>query len=223
MNILIHKNGENVGPYSIAEVNQQIKEGSLTPSDLAWSEGWPDWVALSSVEGIETQAPQAALASPSPAGQAVGSAAALNTANPYASPQSSVAVGSIESVIGVRATKGQRFLNYIIDLTVYFIIMFVFGLVWALAVGDISDGLNLLISYGILFGYYTLLEGATGKTVGKMLTKTKVVRADNSAPGFSSAAIRALCRFIPFEQFSFLGEQARGWHDSITKTYVVKG
>jgi uncharacterized RDD family membrane protein YckC len=26
---------------------------------------------------------------------------------------------------------------------------------------------------------------------------------------------------IPFEQFSFFGEDGKGWHDSISKTYVV--
>jgi hypothetical protein len=34
------------------------------------------------------------------------------------------------------------------------------------------------------------------------------------------ALIRTICRFIPFEAFSFFGQ--KGWHDSISGTNVVK-
>ncbi len=33
--------------------------------------------------------------------------------------------------------------------------------------------------------------------------------------------IRSFSRLIPFEAFSFLGTPCRGWHDSISKNYVV--
>jgi hypothetical protein len=41
-------------------------------------------------------------------------------------------------------------------------------------------------------------------------------------PPFGTMVLRSLCRLIPFEPFSFLGSDARGWHDSITKTRVVR-
>jgi uncharacterized RDD family membrane protein YckC len=44
---------------------------------------------------------------------------------------------------------------------------------------------------------------------------------DGSKPDFGTTLKRTLCRIIPFEQFSFLGSQSRGWHDSICGTYVV--
>lgn len=39
-------------------------------------------------------------------------------------------------------------------------------------------------------------------------------------PSFSVIFKRTLCRLIPFDGFSFLG--SRGWHDSISDTYVVE-
>ena len=48
-----------------------------------------------------------------------------------------------------------------------------------------------------------------------------VVLEDGTKPTTSDIVIRSLCRFIPFEAFSFLGDEGRGWHDSLSDTYVV--
>ena len=51
MNIYIQKNGQNLGPYSIEQVNQYINEGQLSHNDLAFYDGLTNWVPLSSIEG----------------------------------------------------------------------------------------------------------------------------------------------------------------------------
>lgn len=66
------------------------------------------------------------------------------------------------------------------------------------------------------------MEGFTGKTIGKLLTGTKVVDSTGGPASIKTAFLRSLCRYIPFEPFSFLSSDARGWHDSITKTWVIK-
>jgi hypothetical protein len=38
----------------------------------------------------------------------------------------------------------------------------------------------------------------------------------------SEIFIRTLSRFIIFEGLSYLGSVSRGWHDSLSGTYVVK-
>lgn len=74
----------------------------------------------------------------------------------------------------------------------------------------------------ILLIYYIIIESiTTSRSIGKYLTKTKVVLEDGSTPGVKDVILRSLCRIIPFEVFSFLGETGRGWHDSISDTYVV--
>ena len=61
-----------------------------------------------------------------------------------------------------------------------------------------------------------------GKTVGKFITKTRVVKADGSNPKPLDYLGRSFSRIIPFEALSFLGSEGRGWHDTISKTYVVE-
>ena len=49
-----------------------------------------------------------------------------------------------------------------------------------------------------------------------------VVNVHGAKPSVNAIIKRTLCRFIPFEPFTFLGLNSRGWHDSFSKTYVVK-
>jgi hypothetical protein len=75
MNIHIHRSGQSFGPYSIERARALLKEGRLSPEDLAWYNGAPGWVPLASVpeitaepEPATAQQPVAAkVARPSPA------------------------------------------------------------------------------------------------------------------------------------------------------------
>lgn len=134
----------------------------------------------------------------------------------------------------VLATKGIRFANFIIDYVVQGVILFGVGVIIGLyseitgnyGLYDIvilSDGRLSDYIFGsiILLTYYLTIETLTARSLGKYITKTKVVLYDGSKPTFDKILVRTLCRIIPFEQFSFLGEVGKGWHDSISKTYVV--
>lgn len=130
------------------------------------------------------------------------------------------------------ATTGQRFLNYLIDLVVIYALIFIIFMAVALIavltdlpgllywLGNIGDFDAYLILFSVFIPYYTLTEGFFSRSIAKFITKTKVVMKDGSKPGYLAALKRTLCRFIPFEFFSFLGS-SRGWHDSIPDTYVV--
>lgn len=129
-------------------------------------------------------------------------------------------------------SSGRRFLNSLLD-TIAFVLCLV-GL--RMIIGVVSDVLgldvfnegkdnlgelvwNCLFLIGILT-YYVLLEGIFGRTVGKFITGTIVVDANGKQPSFGTICKRTLCRLIPFDSYSFLGN-ARGWHDSNSDTYVV--
>ena len=131
------------------------------------------------------------------------------------------------------ATKGQRFLNYIIDLIVQYGISFGVGVFayllsewaglyalenWINSMGIVEE---YLLGYGIVLIYYTLIEGITNRSLGKYITGTKVVMLNGEPPKFVDVLARSLGRLIPFEAFSFLGDSGRGWHDTLSKTYVV--
>jgi len=72
------------------------------------------------------------------------------------------------------------------------------------------------------FLYYTIFESFTGKTLGKYLTKTKVVNPEGEKPVWTKILLRSLCRFIPLDQISFLFDFKSGWHDTLSKTIVVE-
>ena len=137
------------------------------------------------------------------------------------------------------ATTGNRFTNYIVDLIA--IVLSFFGvflgfifLYYSFAedttvmdnfLDDMENTnplLDRLITALVLALLYFALESITkGRSLGKYITKTKVVLEDGSAPSSSDYLKRSFCRMIPFEAFSFLGSKGRGWHDSISNTYVV--
>lgn len=129
------------------------------------------------------------------------------------------------------AGAGQRFLNYLIDLIAFYLLVSLAGIFIGLYYVSSGEALNqesggfvavtYLVSFALFFAYYTLFEGSKGKTLGKLITKTRVVREDGEPMTYGKAFVRALCRLVPFEPFSaFFG--LKMWHDSWTKTMVVK-
>lgn len=116
------------------------------------------------------------------------------------------------------ADLGVRFANVFIDGIILNILQYAIGFIF----GMIDPILSLILSFGVYFIYYIALESATGQTLGKMITGTMVVDENGQKIDGGKAAVRTLCRIIPFEPFSFFGSSRRGWHDSISKTFVIK-
>jgi uncharacterized RDD family membrane protein YckC/DNA-directed RNA polymerase subunit RPC12/RpoP len=120
----------------------------------------------------------------------------------------------------VLASYGQRFANFVIDrLTVYFMLMFI---LFTAGVGTANAEFLMLFALLMIPGYYILLEGLNGKTLGKYLTKTKAVNEDGSKLSYGRAFFRTLCRMIPFEFISIFFGDGLCWHDSIPRTRVIK-
>lgn len=130
------------------------------------------------------------------------------------------------------ANVGQRFLNYLIDsiFSFLFIMIYTFflGIILAIIAPTFVQSIdenNMLFVYtvaisGVLI-YYILFEFTLGRTPAKYFTGTRVVDEDGNVPSFSKILLRTICRLIPFEAFSFLGDNAIGWHDTLSKTRVV--
>ncbi|MBL8022246.1 MAG: RDD family protein [Leptospirales bacterium] len=83
------------------------------------------------------------------------------------------------------------------------------------------------VAYSIILGiyclYFTLLEYFTGRTLGKILTRTRVVMHDGRPLEFTAAVYRTLFRSVLIGAFSFLPDrQPIGLHDRITKTRVIQ-
>jgi uncharacterized RDD family membrane protein YckC len=122
------------------------------------------------------------------------------------------------------ASIGQRVLNYVIDVVVFYIIVFLLlipvNYVMVINIEHLLAVIYLLL-FIVFFGYYTLMEGAKGKTVGKMITKTKVLTASGDPITYGQAFLRTLCRIVPFEFISVFLDSSM-WHDKWVGTMVVK-
>ena len=64
MELFLHQNGEQVGPYTEEQVAAMVASGAITRGDIVWREGLADWQPIHTV--INLPAPLAPKA-PSPA------------------------------------------------------------------------------------------------------------------------------------------------------------
>ncbi len=121
------------------------------------------------------------------------------------------------------ASNSKRFGNLIVDTIMYYLLIIILTLLfYAMGVDvEANVGLNWLVTLSSSFLYYFILESMNGKTIGKYLTKTRVVYQDGSTPTNGTIAKRALCRFIPFDALSFLSSYPIGWHDKFSDTLVI--
>jgi len=132
-----------------------------------------------------------------------------------------------------RATAGIRFVNYLLDVIVRRVILYVISLIMinygSTITGSLFYGLgetgvylaSYLLSLTMAFFYYTILEGSTkGLTIGKLATGTRAVMNDGSNISWQTAVLRSLSRLVPFEALSAFGGYP--WHDRWTNTQVVK-
>lgn len=139
------------------------------------------------------------------------------------------------------ASKGQRFVNYLIDAIIanYVIDLVTEKLLLSffdsMAASD-TDGMygtgystaylwfTILTSLFNSFLYYSICEKVfKGKTLGKLLTRTQVIRDDGQELTWGDTMLRSICRWVPFEALSiFFRNDNRMWHDAWAKTSVVK-
>lgn len=132
----------------------------------------------------------------------------------------------------VQAGSGKRLANYLIDLVVFYLLLFCVGVVLAVfdpnasqdlnsvtALGTLVNRLITLLCYGLYMG---LVEGLfKGKSLGKVITGTRAVNEDGSQISFKTGFLRGLSRAVPFDAFSALGQPPYPWHDKWTNTYVI--
>ncbi|WP_316830286.1 RDD family protein [Pedobacter aquatilis] len=127
-----------------------------------------------------------------------------------------------------RAGTSLRFINYIIDIIFFYFLMFCLGIVIGLLKPDllqlfdngISGRLLSLLFYGIVMSF---TEGmSNGKSIGKLITKTKAVNLDGSDLNFAQAFRRNIIRSIPFNALSAFGTPCNPWHDRLSDSMVIE-
>ncbi|MBS1729554.1 MAG: RDD family protein [Bacteroidetes bacterium] len=117
---------------------------------------------------------------------------------------------------------GTRVMNFLVDTTIIFIITYIVYKIWNFNVFYYHIPYYPFYYFMalILFLYYLVFESINGRTVGKLLTISRVANAAGGKPSFFQILIRSLiritvidCFFIPFLNMPL--------HDFLSKTYVV--
>jgi len=119
----------------------------------------------------------------------------------------------------VEAEGVKRFLNFVIDAVIVISLIIIFNkFYFMLSILHVHDARNLF-DLALIFTYFYGLESSLGQTVGKMLTKTKVVSDNGEKPTTQQMLVRTISRFIPLEPVLYIGGN---WlHDSLSRTRVV--
>ena len=134
-----------------------------------------------------------------------------------------------------KATKWTRFFNYIIDVTIFYILIFLFGGllgVWysltqselAYSIIQAMTNASRLVDQFVTMVLYAIFMFVQewifkGRSIGKFITSTKAVNETNLPLNVIDLLKRNFTRAIPFEAFSFFGQN--GLHDKWSNTLVV--
>jgi hypothetical protein len=131
-----------------------------------------------------------------------------------------------------RASGGKRLLNFIIDIAFFYVLVILFGVLLAIIApsslewfNDDSPGFSLLdrlISLCIYAVYMSVVEAVfNGKSLGKLITRTRAVNLGGSRITTSTAFARGFSRAVPFCAFSALSSPCDPWQDRWTNTMVI--
>ncbi|TWP31035.1 RDD family protein [Apibacter muscae] len=124
-----------------------------------------------------------------------------------------------------KAPKDLRFANYLIDNFIFLLLYIFIGVLFFIK--DEMYMNSIFYNNEIVIGFYYVLYMFLlevlfkGRSLGKFITRTKVITLHGGVPTKRQYLARSLIRIIPFEPFSFFREVG-GSHDLWTNTRVVK-
>lgn len=112
-----------------------------------------------------------------------------------------------------------RVVNFLLDTSIYFAVLVILILIF-------KDFIPLeyvkWISCILYFLYYFLFEYFKGQTIGKIITKSKVISTTmNDNNYLIRIFLRTLMRLLPIDIISYIFT-SRGLHDRVSMTSVIQ-
>ncbi len=239
MEIWIGRDGERHGPYKEDDVREWLRNGKVSPADLAWYEGLADWQPLSVLFRDEV-----------PAGvPATGSTLAAGSEPVQALPQTTAA--ALEDYAGF----WKRVAAYVLD----FIVLYIPNMLISKAMGGdaatetmkqavlaapgdahvmmaayeqfyATMALAMVISAVLTWLYFAVLESSPWQaTLGKLALGIRVTDLQGRRISFPRALGRYLAKFLSLLilGFGFLmvgwTRRKQGLHDMLASTLVLNG
>lgn len=123
-----------------------------------------------------------------------------------------------------RSGIGSRVFNFLIDIIIAAIISYgvYYFFKWKALYWDWPFIQYYVFFFAIQFIYYFIFESISGRTVGKMLSYTRVITKEGRKPGLIAVFIRSLIRLTIIDAFFFPFLEERTLHDYLSGTYVVE-
>ena len=119
----------------------------------------------------------------------------------------------------------RRLYAFAIDAGLWLAVVY---LVAPIAGGAVFSRTAAIIDVFVFFGYFVLLTGIFGRTLGKWVAGIRVVDSDGNTPGVALAIPREMAgRFVAVVAAGIgliwivFDSKHQGWHDKIAGTYVV--
>lgn len=115
-----------------------------------------------------------------------------------------------------------------IGLVDVFVIFIIFGIsidiLIPVAKINKNEGTIETTLYSVIILYYVVFEYFfKGRTIGKFITKTKVINKEGNPPALKQVFIRIFARYLPFEYLTILTRKDRTTlHDGASVTRVIK-
>ena len=132
------------------------------------------------------------------------------------------------------AELNTRALAFFIDLAIVSILALVaYGIgVYFLQVASVDSENAFMTIYLLLFflasAYFVVLNGYSGRTIGKMLMGIRIISVDGATIGFWQSFVRwigyyisGIFLFIGF-LWSIIDRNSQSWHDKLAGTFVIK-
>ena len=112
----------------------------------------------------------------------------------------------------------KRLLNFLIDTTIFTIVIFCFLSIFK---NIIPKENALWVSLIVYFLYYFISEYFFNDTIGKIITKTRIISVQGSKVLFWQIVARTFMRLIIIDLFSYLFMK-KGLHDLVSKTELIE-
>ena len=106
MTFLIHRDGQQLGPFSIETVEEMIRTGTIATTDLAWCDGLTEWTPVSELLPDAAAGTEAGENPPPPIPVAVGIPVAVRVAG-------SAAPVRIASVVGAQPSRDLSYIEHL--------------------------------------------------------------------------------------------------------------
>ena len=237
MNILVAKNGSQLGPFSESDIHAKLASGEFAPTDFGWREGMASWVPLSQMfaDAPSTAAAPVAPGSapapyaPAPQGGQYSAQQAYNS--PYPSPYQPGAMPPA----GMQGATGYagfwlRAGAIIIDGIGLYILNFIVTKVLVLILGVNAGALlGSLINIVTNWLYFAYMESSPSQaTFGKTALGLKVTDMNGNRLGFGQATgrhfgkiVSTIILFVGYIMAGFT-ERKQALHDLMASTLVLK-